>query len=235
MTKKEPPKSRKLVSGYLEQVSSRVFSSFPKEVTALVGKQHGVYALYKGNRLYYVGLASNLKGRIKQHLRDKHAGKWDKFSLYLVRKADHIKELESLILRIADPKGNATKGRLPRAENLKAELKSKIKNAQSNELVDILNVKSARRKKARTKTPVTGKRSPTMAPFVSSSFRIRATYKGKTFTARVRADGRINYNGTLYSSPSQAGKAVRGRPTNGWTFWYYGDAGKWVKLKEMRK
>jgi type I restriction-modification system DNA methylase subunit len=37
------------------------------------GRRHGVYALYRGNRLYYVGLASNLRSRLNTHLRDRHA------------------------------------------------------------------------------------------------------------------------------------------------------------------
>ena len=51
-----PRLSRELVLGYLERISSRAFSDFPDELTDLAGNQHGVYALYKGDRLYYVGL-----------------------------------------------------------------------------------------------------------------------------------------------------------------------------------
>ena len=76
-TKKKIRKSRQLILGYLESVSTEVFSNFPKALTDLVGKEHGVYALYKLGHLYYIGLATNLRNRIKNHLRDKHAGKWD--------------------------------------------------------------------------------------------------------------------------------------------------------------
>ena len=131
-----------MVLGYLEQIASSAFGDFPKQVTELIGKQHGVYALYKGTRLYYVGLASNLRGRINHHLRDRHAGKWDHFSLYLVRKADHIKELESLILRISDPKGNKTRGRLKHAENLRANLQRKIRKEQERQMGIVMGTKS---------------------------------------------------------------------------------------------
>ena len=117
-------RSRELVLGYLEKVSSQVFRDYSKELTELAGKRHGVYALYKGPRLYYVGLATNLRNRVQHHLQDRHSGKWDKFSLYLVRKADHIKELEALILRISDPAGNSMKGRLRHAENMKQVCKT---------------------------------------------------------------------------------------------------------------
>jgi len=47
-------KSKPLVLGFLEKVSSKMFSDYSRELTDLVGRKHGVYALYKGHRLYYV-------------------------------------------------------------------------------------------------------------------------------------------------------------------------------------
>ena len=44
---------------HLERVSTKVFSHFRKQLTDLVGTKHGIYDLYKGDRLYYVGLATN--------------------------------------------------------------------------------------------------------------------------------------------------------------------------------
>jgi len=241
MTRKKAKvrRSRQLVLGYLERVSSRVFSEFPKQLTDLVAKQHGVYALYKGKRLYYVGQAGNLRSRVKQHLRDKHAGKWDKFSVYLVRKADHIKEFESLILRIADPKGNAQRGRLPRADNLRSELQSKIRMEQHKRLDDILGskrgskriprVRGLRRKDAESRQSV-------LAPYVAKRFKIRGTHKGIVYNASVRSNGLINLNGTLYRSPSSAMKAAIGFGANGWTFWRFKNKkGEWVRLGELRK
>lgn len=169
--RKKQRKSRPLVLGYLERISSKVFSGFPGELTGLVGRQHGVYALYKGDRLYYVGLATNLRGRIKGHLKDKHKGKWDKFSLYLVRAADHIRELESLILRVADPRGNVTQGRLRRAENLHASLVEKVKRTQKKQLEDLgLSRRGGRKarkqqgKAKSTRRPGAAGREPALAP-----------------------------------------------------------------------
>ena len=237
--KKPAPKSRQLVLGYLERISSKVFSDFPKQLTDLVEKHHGVYALYKGNRLYYVGLAGNLRNRIRHHLRDKHAGKWDKFSLYLVRKADHIKELESLILRIADPTGNATKGRLAHAENLRSELQSQIKKAQEKQLMGLLGSKVKTKPKPIKKKIAKQKklkRQPTLQPYIKDAFKIRAIHRGKTYKARVRKNGIIYYDGILYNSPSMAGKAAIGRSVDGWYLWKYKNKkGDWVRLNELRK
>lgn len=232
---------KKLVLGYLENVSSKVFSDFPKEITSLVNNRHGVYALYKGDHLYYVGLATNLKNRVKHHLQDRHAGKWDSFRLYLIHKTDHIKELESLILRIADPKGNRVKGRMPHAENLMPRLRAHIKERQIDDLSSVLNlirkIKKAPARKVRRKKPAkTEGRQPTLAPYVTKGFELKRNYKGKVYKAHVLADGTIRYGGKLYNSPSSAAVAIVKRSEDGWWFWHYKDAsGKWVKLNTLRK
>ena len=237
--RKKQHRTRHLVTRYLERTSGGVFSDFSRQLTDLVGREHGVYALYKGNRLYYVGLASDLRNRIKNHLKDRHAGKWDKFSLYIIRKADHIRELESLIMRIADPKGNATTGRLKRAVNLRARLKSGIRKAQKEVLIDVFGGREKSRPRLlREKHHGVRKhgRSATLAPYVKRGFPIKVTYKGTTYFARVRKDGRISFRGGLYTSPSIASGAITKRAFNGWTFWRYRSSeGKWVALSELRK
>jgi len=232
---KKTRKSRSLVLGFLEQIASSAFGDFPRQVTELIGRQHGVYALYKGTHLYYVGLASNLRGRIKHHLRDRHAGKWDRFSLYLVRKADHIKELESLILRISDPKGNKTRGRLKRAENLRANLDRKIRQEQDRQRDRVMGTKSVAKSKKKPKTKKT-KGQPTLAPYVNKRMKIQRKYKGKIYKATVRSDGTVNFNDNIYNSPSMAGHAIIHRACNGWHFWRYKNKkDKWVRLDELRK
>ena len=37
--------------------------------------------------------------------------------------------------------------------------------------------------------------------------------------ATVLPDGRIEFDGTVYDSPSAAGAAARGGSANGWTYW----------------
>lgn len=234
--------SKKLVLGYLEKVKSSVFSEFPKEITSLVAGKHGVYALYKGDHLYYVGLASDLHRRVNHHLRDKHAGKWSSFSLYLIHKSDHIKELESLILRIADPKGNSVKGRMQHAENMTHLLKAHIKQRQDIALNSVLNLsgklalKKAAFRTVKKKASETEGRQPSLLPYAGNRFELKRVYKDKTYKAFVLADGTIRYAGKIYGSPSLAAVAVANRPVNGWTFWRFKDAsGKWVDLNTLRK
>src|SRR5688500_14990206 len=72
-----------LVCQQLEMISSRLLEDYQAIIREYIRRRNGVYALYKGQKLYYVGLATSLSGRLKQHLRDKHKGLWDHFSVYL--------------------------------------------------------------------------------------------------------------------------------------------------------
>jgi len=71
----------------------------------------------------------------------------------------------------------------------------------------------------------------------TGQMKLRAFYKGKKLTARVRRDGSIRFAGKIFTSPSlAAGTAVKRRTCNGWTFWEYERApGDWVKLDKLRK
>jgi hypothetical protein len=89
-----------------------------------VRKRSGVYALYRKGKLYYVGLASSLLGRLKNHLRDHHGKTWDHFSVYLTIGTQYMKEIESVLIRIACPPGNKVKGKCSRCENLLRKLKA---------------------------------------------------------------------------------------------------------------
>ena len=95
-----------LVSQHLENISLEALSKYQDVIRSYVRGRQGIYALYRKNELYYVGLASNLRSRLKHHLRDRHKKLWDRFSVYLTIGDSHLKELESLILRTVKPSGN---------------------------------------------------------------------------------------------------------------------------------
>ncbi len=86
-----------------------------KEIQNVLGtksKGVGIYALYKGEELVYVGITgTSLRGRLKGHLKDRLEGKWDNFSWYQIRYPEFLKDVETLILRIAKPPGNKVRGR----------------------------------------------------------------------------------------------------------------------------
>jgi len=236
--KRSKRKSKPIISGYLEKISARIFDDFSSIVTDMIKGHQGIYALYKTNKLYYVGLATELKARIKYHLKDKHQGKWSRFSLYIIRKSDHIKEMESLVLCIAYPVGNAVKGKLKSSENLLPKLKSKIKIEQNRQIADIIGKgKMAVNKKKRRSIKRTAPQKRPLYNIFPKGKVIYANYKGDRYKAWVCGNGRIKYNGQYYDSPSAIGADVRGgKSTNGWSFWKYKDkGGKLVKISDLRK
>ena len=104
----------RLIKGIVKLPASLLDNSFFAPVLeAQLSKSPGIYALYKGEDLYYVGLSTNLRSRINQHRKDKHSRKWDTFKIFKVRRVNYLKDLETLILQIARPEGNTQIGKLP--------------------------------------------------------------------------------------------------------------------------
>ena len=66
------PGKKRLVTQHLEGISWEVLEAYPEVIKSLIRRKAGVYALYKNDKLYYIGLAINLMGRLKQHLKDRH-------------------------------------------------------------------------------------------------------------------------------------------------------------------
>lgn len=95
-------KNNSIVREFVEGISGKVLEQYRPLIGQLIKRRAGVYALYKNDRLYYVGLASNLMARVNGHLKDRHKGKWDRFSVYLTIADSHIRPLEALLLRIVD-------------------------------------------------------------------------------------------------------------------------------------
>jgi len=230
-----------LVCQHLEGVSRRVLESYPDIVRGMARGRHGIYALYRKDRLYYLGLATDLRQRLKQHLRDQHAQTWDRFSLYLTVGDDHIREIECLFLRISKPRGNTVTPGLTRSQNLLGGLRSEIKARQRAELDDIAPKKRAATKPRERRKPKPTRRragrQPVLAQYVRARLPIRLTYKGKVHRATVLEDGSIfGHGGQRFTSPSGAARAAIGRQRGGWLIWRYERApGDWVPLDTLRK
>jgi len=235
---------RPLVCQFLEHASSEVLEAHGSHLRELVGRSHGVYSLYKRDRLYYVGLASNLRGRLDQHLRDQHKGLWDNFSVYLTLDSRFMKELESLVLRIAEPKGNKQRGKFAKAQSLLKALKRRIKDEQESErdalfASHIRKPRQAVAKRSARKGKGSSRfsRAAVLAEYPGRPKSMLRVYKGRKYTASIRRDGTIKVRGIAgrFTSPSLAAVAIAGRQMNGWSFWSYEQApGKWVKLNTLR-
>jgi hypothetical protein len=133
-----------LVLKHLENVRSEIFQKYHDIISDYVSGKPGVYALYRKGSLYYVGLATNLRGRLKIHLKDSHANRWDTFSAYLTDGGKHLKELEALLIGIAKPKGNSVRGHFPRSENILPRLRKAIAQHDKEKKNEILGISSRR-------------------------------------------------------------------------------------------
>ena len=230
-------KSNQLVTQYLENISGKALEKYGKIVKDFVGHRHGIYALYRKDKLYYVGLASNLRLRLKHHLKDRHAGIWDRFSVYLTLEDKNLKELESLALRITKPKGNRQKGIFVKAENFWRKFRLAIKKEMHYEINDIIGYRSKGRKETPRKKAEDGKKA--ILRLYVSKFRtkkLRCYAHDKIYRAHIRNDGTIFFRGKIYTSPSLAAQAITKRPMNGWVSWKYERApGDWVFIDNLRK
>lgn len=225
---------RSLVTQRLEMVSKDVFKQYYQIITELVGDKPGIYALYDGDELYYVGKSVELRKRVRHHLRDRHFASWTHFSLYLTRREEHIHEIESLLVRIANPKGNRVIPHGKSSGPLLKTLKRAIQQEQKRELAQLFAAKPTNQKPKKANG---AKHPDTLAGLVEKRVAIYRTYKGKEYKAYLNPKGEIVLGGKKYASPSGAARAVLDKPraVNGWKFWYIQDLkGDWVRLADYK-
>ncbi len=233
MKKKRRARRGQLVTQYIEGISRSAIEEYQQLIRDFVRGRNGIYALYKRKRLHYVGLARNLRTRLKQHLTDRHGTSWDRFSAYLTPGELHVKELESLLIRIGTPPGNRVKGGFALAENLRRAFVRRVREDDKKRLNELLGISSkdaARGNDGRANEKIV------LAPYAGRIRRIRARYKNKTYKARVLKNGLVSFRGTRFRSPSMAGQAILRRACNGWDFWMYERGPReWVKLDMLRR
>lgn len=225
-----------LVCQHLENISRQALEKYQHLIRQYVRNRHGVYALYRRGKLYYIGLASNLRTRLGHHLKDRHAQSWDRFSVYFTIGDSHLRELESLLLRIVKTKGNKQKGRFAKSEDLRRSFARDAKRSWQLEMQDLFGRSAPRHPTLKPAAAPAG-RTPILAAYINGPLKLRARCKSETLHATVARAGSIRFNGKVYTSPSLAGAAARKyRTCNGWTFWQYERApGDWVPLDELRK
>lgn len=230
---KKPQRSGGIVREYFERMNGGVLDDYGTVVKSLIHRRAGVYALYKGDRLYYVGLARNLMGRVKAHLKDRHARKWDRFSVYLTSDGDLVRPLEALVLRIVNPDGNRVKGKLAGAKDIGRSLNVMMADMDADRRARLVGGHVARR---RRRTNLGARRgSMGLAGLLDRRMTLIGTHRGTKYRASLRKDGHIQYGGELYTSPTMAARAVVGRAVSGWKFWRFQKRrGEWVPLQEMR-
>ena len=232
-------RSTPLVSQYLENLSGDALQDYQELIRRYIRGRHGIYALYRRSKLYYVGLASNLRSRLKHHLNDRHKGLWDRFSVYLTVGDAHLREMESLLLRISQPRGNRQAGKFHhRCENLRRRFAGDIRREWRSELDHLFGDGEDSGAGEVIVAAEAAGRQPPLAQYLHALGRrtLKAHFKGRTVKARVLRNGQVRHKGKTYNSPSLAAAAACQRRTcNGWSFWTYERApGDWVSLTELR-
>lgn len=230
-------KRAQLVCQHLENISRAALEEHQDIIRQYVRGRQGVYALYRKGKLYYVGLAANLRNRLKQHLRDRHGQSWDRFSVYLTIGDHHLRELEALMLRVMKPVGNKQKGQFAKSEDLRRHFRRALKE---NVLADLDGLFAEVRRPVRKTASVPaeeGGRRPVLAEYSNRPKTLRARFKGKTLHASVHKTGLIWFDGKHFTSPSvAAAHACKRISCNGWVFWHYQRApGDWVALDTLRE
>jgi hypothetical protein len=114
-------------------------ATFREELRGLMRGYSGLYVLYKRRSLYYIGLAKDLFWRLHSHTRDRHKKKWDRFAIYRIARVRYLKDIESLLLRVANPPGNAVAGKFHRDADVTKVLR-KIQRQQRRTLNRIQKV-----------------------------------------------------------------------------------------------
>lgn len=108
-------------------------ATFREELRGLMRGYSGLYILYKRRTLYYIGLANDLFWRLHSHTRDRHRKRWDRFAIYRIARVRYLKDIESLLLRVANPPGNSVAGKFHRDADVTQVLR-KIQRRQTRTL-----------------------------------------------------------------------------------------------------
>ena len=133
--RRKKPSKGALIKGVSRRLPLELLDepSFKHGLQEITRGYSGIYLLCRRKRLYYVGLATNLYWRLVGHTRNRHKGKWDSFAIFRVGRVRYLKDIESLLLRVAAPPGNAVSGHFHRDADLTKVLK-KIQREQTRRL-----------------------------------------------------------------------------------------------------
>ena len=233
---------KKLLVNVLERVDKKFlldnkYASIRKKEFV---KKPGIYALYnKNGKLYYVGRASDLNGRLTQHLKhNKHSGKWDYCSIYFTKTENTAIEVEAVALSMLwgpanKPEGNTQKPRVKENKSMRDRILKAMKKINENMFRDHRSKPSSSKSTLRTRKSL---KRPSLKGLFKTDQPLKAKYKAITFYAILLPSGEIVYRGKKYSTPSAAGKAASKKGLNGWTFWnIQNKSNKWVTLDKFVK
>ena len=114
-----------LIKGMTKRLPSEILANplFRVGLRSVMRGYAGIYALYHGSKLYYVGLTKNLFSRVRWHLKDRHARKWDSFVIFRIKRVNYLKDIETLLMQLITTPGNRVKGKVPRDADINRVLR----------------------------------------------------------------------------------------------------------------
>lgn len=129
---KRRPTKGALIKGMTGQLPIEILGSpvFRTDIGKVMKGYSGIYLLYHRKSLHYVGLANNLLLRLKKHQNDRHAGRWDRFVIYRIKHVRYLKDLETLLIGVLRPPGNAVRGRVPRDADINGILRRVLRQQE---------------------------------------------------------------------------------------------------------
>ena len=227
-----------IIEAHLELVSIKTLVDDRDELKALLKKRPGVYALYKRDRLKYVGQAKNIFGRLDAHCHDRHKGTWDRFSAYVTTEHEFVHEVEALALRMVNPVSNRKLGRFGNSRNLTRDLKDLIVEKHEREVEAKFSRRRGRGASAISKR---GGKSTSRARTKDGLEKINGVRRnlrgiafGNEYHGVLLKDGGIQVGTKEYPSPFASACAATGKRRNGWNFWKYKDeSGEWKSLRTL--
>jgi predicted GIY-YIG superfamily endonuclease len=121
-----------LIKGMSRRLPREILDSpvFTRRLREIMRGYAGVYALYRKHRIHYVGLTTDLLGRILGHTKDRLAGKWDHFIIFRIQRVRYLKDIETLMHQLLETKGNRVRGRVPRDADINRVLRKVLAEHQ---------------------------------------------------------------------------------------------------------
>ena len=221
-----------IVTQRLERLPRKIFEKKYKKIIQSIGNKPGIYALYDGKELYYVGRTSDLARRVSYHLKDQHSALWTHFSVYVTKKVQYTNDIEDVIISIAQPKGNK-RLKLGKETKLTNVIKKTLHENYQKDLREFGLVKNKPKKEQTKRLELKG--------YFKKNRPLRKSYKGEKYKATLLKSGKIKYNNTIYSSPTSAAQAIVQKKSpnskrSGWEFWEVKiHENNWVKLSDLNE
>ena len=118
-------KKGSLIQLALTNVKRDAFDVIKRELRDVLRGRAGIYALYRRGKVVRVGLGTKIFGRVKSHAKSKNID-WDTVSLFIIRKIKYLRDVETIVNRIAQPKDSLLKGRVGDEKLLMRLLKKRV-------------------------------------------------------------------------------------------------------------